>query len=353
MSMTVSHPIQSTCLMGRSPTADRRKTLRETARWRAVPSQGVGQRRQSRAEAGVPEEVEFVTKIVLARRMIDRAVEAGVPAKWVTADAVYGSDYHSRTTVEGHGLGYVVRGVDGLRGVGRVPASACRGVAPGHPADAWHRLSCGTGVKGSRVCDWALTRTNSREPDEYARWVLIRRSVSDLGEVAYFACGGPPATTLNELVRVAGARWAIEDLFELAKGDCGLGRVRGADLDRVAPARDPELFALAVVAVIRSRVAEPAKRGREADRVDCPRGAEVAPAAGVGPRARGRASAGVVTVAAGTPAPGARLPLPHTRSKTAKLTTAVGQDRSRLSLPQARSRRCQRTRLQAEPDLLA
>ena len=33
---------------------------------------------------------------------------AGVPAKWVTADAVYGSDYAFRKAVEDRGLGYVV-----------------------------------------------------------------------------------------------------------------------------------------------------------------------------------------------------------------------------------------------------
>lgn len=216
---------------------------------------------ERREEAGVPEEVAFATKIVLARRMIDRAVEAGVPARWVTADAVYGSDYHFRTTAEGHGLGYVV----GVRsdfavwaGFRQVRVGA---LLAGIPADAWHRLSCGSGSKGPRVYDWALTPTNSPEPDEYARWVLIRRSVSDPSEVAYFACGGPPTTTLNELVLVAGARWAIEDLFELAKGDCGLDEyeVRGwAGWHRHVTLR---LLALAVVAVIRSRVAKPAQKG--------------------------------------------------------------------------------------------
>src|SRR5438105_5969125 len=41
-----------------------------------------------RKVAGVPPAVRFATKLVLARRMIERAVAGGVPASWVTADAV-------------------------------------------------------------------------------------------------------------------------------------------------------------------------------------------------------------------------------------------------------------------------
>lgn len=108
--------------------------------------------------------------------------------------------------------------------------------------------------------DWAMLRTNSPQPREYARWLLIRRGVSDPADVAYFACGGPPATTLDDLARVAGARWAIEDLFEVAKGDCGLDgyEVRGwVGWHRHVTL---SLLALAVVAVIRSRAAGPARR---------------------------------------------------------------------------------------------
>jgi hypothetical protein len=42
--------------------------------------------------AGVPDQVGFATKPELARQMLDRALEAGVPAGWVTADEVYGGD---------------------------------------------------------------------------------------------------------------------------------------------------------------------------------------------------------------------------------------------------------------------
>lgn len=217
-----------------------------------------------RDEAGVPERVEFATKLVLARRMIDRAVAAGVAAKWVAADAVYGSDYHFRAAVEKHGLGYVV----GVRADFAVWAGfrqvRVKALLAEVPAGAWHRLSCGDGAKGPRVYDWAVLRTNSPEPDQYARWLLIRRSVPDPAEVAYFACGGPPATTLRELALVAGARWAIEDLFELAKGDCGLDEYEVRSWAGWHRHVTLSLFALAVVAVIRSRAALPVRRKKGA-----------------------------------------------------------------------------------------
>jgi SRSO17 transposase len=41
--------------------------------------------------AGVPDTVEFATKVTHARRMIARALDAAVPAAWVTADEFYGA----------------------------------------------------------------------------------------------------------------------------------------------------------------------------------------------------------------------------------------------------------------------
>lgn len=213
-----------------------------------------------RKTAGVPKAVTFETKLVLARRMIERAVAAGLPSKWVTADAVYGSDYHFRIALENQGLGYVV----GVRsdfathlGFRQVRVKALLAEVP---ADSWHRLSCGAGAKGPRLYDWALVRTNCPEPKTYARWLLIRRSVSDPTEVAYFACGGPPGTTVADLVRVAGTRWAIEECFELAKGDCGLDEYEVRSWTGWHRHVTLSLFALAVVAVIRSRLVKPQQR---------------------------------------------------------------------------------------------
>src|SRR3954453_4765973 len=102
------------------------------------------------------------------------------------------------------------------------------------------------------------------EPEACTRWLLIRRGVSDPEDVAYFACGGPPGTALQDLVRVAGTRWAIEECFELAKGDCGLDEYEVRSWAGWHRHVTLSLFALAVVAVIRSRATKPPRRKKGA-----------------------------------------------------------------------------------------
>ena len=60
---------------------------------------------------------------------------------------------------------------------------------------------------------------------------------------------------------MAGARWAVGGLFELAKGDCGLDGYEVRSWVGWRRHVTLGLLALAVVAVIRSRVAGPAKKG--------------------------------------------------------------------------------------------
>ena len=51
---------------------------------------------------------------------------------------------------------------------------------------------------------------------------MVRRSLDDATDLAYHVVFGPAETTLAEMVRVAGSRWAIEDSIEMAKGEAGL-----------------------------------------------------------------------------------------------------------------------------------
>jgi hypothetical protein len=57
--------------------------------------------------AGVPDEVGFATKPELAKVMLGRALDAGVPAGWVTGDEVYGASSKLRGELEARQIGYV------------------------------------------------------------------------------------------------------------------------------------------------------------------------------------------------------------------------------------------------------
>jgi SRSO17 transposase len=97
--------------------------------------------RQRCAEAGVPAQVQFATKPVQAAAMLARALDAGVPAGWVTADEAYGQDAKFRTFLDQRRIGYVVavpRSQSIGLGVGTARADTLAGQAP---AEAWKRLS--------------------------------------------------------------------------------------------------------------------------------------------------------------------------------------------------------------------
>jgi SRSO17 transposase len=172
--------------------------------------------------ARVPEQVEFRTKPQLARMLLERALDAEVPASWVTADEVYGGDPALRDWLEDRGVSYVlaVKGTEPLGTATPGPATAAQ-LAASLAAEQWVACSAGHGAKGRRLYDWARVELAAPAAPEMARWLLVRRRRRD-GELAFYACLGPANTSLVGLVRVAGIRWAIEDGFQQAKTEVGL-----------------------------------------------------------------------------------------------------------------------------------
>jgi SRSO17 transposase len=170
------------------------------------------------AGAGIPEDVEFATKPALAGAMITRALDAGVPARWVAGDEVYGADPALRTQLEARQVGYVLAiGCDRrvLTAAGPMRADA---LAATLPKGAWQRLSAGSGAKGQRYYDWAWVTVAAQAGHH---WLLIRRHPRH-GELAFYRCYSPTLVPLGELVRVAGRRWTIEESFQAGKGLAGL-----------------------------------------------------------------------------------------------------------------------------------
>jgi SRSO17 transposase len=173
-----------------------------------------------RAAANVPETVSFATKLQLARRMITRTVEAKVPFGWITGDAVYGNDWRMRAWLEEQGLHYVLGVTAQYRLFTGQEREWAATVVRRLPAAAWQRYSCGAGSKGERLYDW--TRLPLGAVEGRQRWLVARRSISTPTAIAYYVASGPQQTSLDELARVVGARWTVEESFETAKGEVGL-----------------------------------------------------------------------------------------------------------------------------------
>ena len=222
---------------------------------------------ERRREAGVPEKVAFRTKPQLARRMLERALESGVPFGWVTGDEVYGNDRNLRLWLERRDVPHVlaVRSNEKLwaetdRGWRQVRADR---LAPGVEEPGWVRRSAGDGAKGPRVYDWARVEIRPLKEPGKGYWLLVRRSIAKPGELAYYVCFGPVDTTLEELVRVAGTRWTIEECFEEAKGEVGLDQYEVRKWDGWYRHITLAMLAHACLAVVRRQALEPGGPGEK------------------------------------------------------------------------------------------
>lgn len=217
-----------------------------------------------RQGAGVPEAAEFATKPELARRMLERALEAGVPCAWVTGDSIYGGDRKLRMWLEGRGQPFVlaVPKNEPLWAEGFRQMRADKMAATLRQED-WRRLSAGSGAKGPRLYDWARLKIHRLQlsPEElrWGHWLLVRRSIEEPQELAYYVVFGPAETPLEDLVRVAGSRWHIESCFEAAKGEFGLDQYEVRRWDAWHRFVTLSLLAHAFVSVMRAQKADDQK----------------------------------------------------------------------------------------------
>ena len=107
------------------------------------------------AAAGIPEGTVFATKPRLARAMTGRALDARVPAAWVTGDEVYGADPGLRADLERRQTGYVLAVAATHQVTTGAGTCQARQIAARLPRRAWQRYSAGEGAKGHRYYDWA------------------------------------------------------------------------------------------------------------------------------------------------------------------------------------------------------
>jgi SRSO17 transposase len=207
-------------------------------------------------KAHIPDTVQFATKPEQARSMLQRAVDAKVPFAWFTGDEAYGQNQELREWCQRQDISYVLA----TRKDHEVPSGLHTTTRVDHligkvRAGAWRRMSCGDGAHGPRVYDWVSIPIRTHFDHGRRGWVLARRNITT-GELAYYVCFGPRGTRLRTLIRTAGARWAVEESFQIAKNEAGLDQYQVRRYDAWYAHITLSMAAAAFLTIVRAAEAE-------------------------------------------------------------------------------------------------
>jgi SRSO17 transposase len=225
-----------------------------------------------RAQAHVPPAETGATKLERALGLVERARAWGVPFQVVVADAGYGDQPPFLDGLERRGVAYVcaVESTFGVRQPEEVrqarvlaaqPSAPPRGrgqpkkprPAPLHaaeavllrvPEEAWQPITWREGGRGALTKQFAALRvhratggahlpiSDRRVTTGMEGWLVGERPLpGHSGELKYYFSSLPADTPLVRLVELAHTRWAIEQFYEDAKGECGLDDYQGRRWD--------------------------------------------------------------------------------------------------------------------------
>jgi SRSO17 transposase len=226
--------------------------------WRLyLPESWASDRKRCKA-AGVPDEITFQTKPVIALGQIREAVEQGVPTAPILADAGYGQETRFRQGITELGLSYVVGIQENTtvwrpgeipqrkkrrKGKGRPPTRLQRDrdhqpvsvkqLALELPERAWKTVTWREGTRQTLRSRFAAVRVRPAHRDHLRtepypeEWLLIERPTKEQEPTKYWLSTQPAQSRLSTLVRLAHHRWIIERDYEELKQELGLGHYEG------------------------------------------------------------------------------------------------------------------------------
>ena len=187
-----------------------------------------------RRAAGIPDDLEFATKPQLAMRQLDRLTAAGLSARWVAFDEVYGRSEKLRKKAAKGGLAYVA--IIPCDYQVTLPSGTAICADQAVKDAVFERRSCGNGFKGPRYSDWAMTATAAA-----GQSLLIRRLISRPDQLTFYLCWTPPGrpATMTSFITIAGRRGPGRGNVQDRKGRARLGPDPGPHLGRDLPAHRP------------------------------------------------------------------------------------------------------------------
>jgi SRSO17 transposase len=195
----------------------------------------------------IPEGTTFKTKPQLALEMVRALHQEGLfQARWVTGDDFFGRNPTFRDNLP-EGVLYFLDIPSDTRVWKKrpeivIPRPSKTGRRPkkphlkrGEPAAigvadlakdrslSWEKVTVAEGAKGpirAKVARVGVVLSEEGLPGKDL-WLFIRRSLSD-GQMKYAISNAPKDLPLEEMVRVSGLRWPIEQCFQEGKSEIGM-----------------------------------------------------------------------------------------------------------------------------------
>ena len=206
-----------------------------------LPQEWAADRERCEA-AGIPGDVGYRPKWRIAADQVESAIGHGVRFAWVTFDEDYGkipAFWFELDRLGQRAIGEVptnfycwpsrprYRSKQAAHASKRVD-NVCR-FSPVFREQEWKRVHIKDTTRGPMIWEIKTARvhlvdssTEPSRPTDRQYWLIVARNPKTK-EYKYFVSNAPKETQLDDLLRVAFARWQVEMWFERAKQETGFG----------------------------------------------------------------------------------------------------------------------------------
>jgi SRSO17 transposase len=202
-------------------------------------------------KVGVPEDIEFATKPLIAVDLLEDLLRDGIPSAPVLADAVYGDNAQFRKRVRDLDLEFFVQVDPGKHKgwdheVHTVMKQKRRHVVPDTPpSQTLQQLAASIPAKQWKDCSWSTangqTRTtriawrevflshNLRHQNGTLErvWLVVDWPAGDAAPYHYYLAHFHKAPRRARCLKLSRSRWQTEQYFQRAKDDLGLDHFEG------------------------------------------------------------------------------------------------------------------------------
>jgi len=184
-----------------------------------------------RQKAGVPDEIEFKTKLEIAREQIEWACAADLPRGVVLMDAAYGTDASLRARLTTLDLQYAVA----IRGKTLVATdkkeTLAEVLALELPRSAWKTITWRQGSAEPLKSRFARVRArpcgDGCTKDQPEEWLLIEWPKDEKAPTKFWLSTLERNIAFDRLVDITMMRWRIERDYLDLKQEVGLGHFEG------------------------------------------------------------------------------------------------------------------------------